>query len=248
MIKLKTNEQLDVMRQSCHIADRALHLAGEMIEPGLSLIAIDNGIKKYITEAGAVPSFYNYNSFPANACISVNSEVIHGIPDNRKLLQGDIVSIDVGAYYKGYHGDCANTFAVGEISSEAKRLIEVTKKSFFDGLAAIKSGGRVGDISSAVQTTVEQAGYSVVKEFVGHGVGRNLHEEPEVPNYGVAGRGPRLYSGMTIAIEPMVCVGSSKVKCLDNGWTVVTCDNSLSAHYENTVAITENGPEILTRV
>jgi methionyl aminopeptidase len=195
---------------------------------------------------GAKPSFLHYNGFPASACISINDVVIHGIPDSRKLKEGDIVSVDVGAYYKGFHGDCAATFACGEISETASRLIEVTRQSFFEGVRFARQGNRVSDISHAVQAYVEENGFSVVRSFVGHGVGANLHEEPEVPNYGRPGRGPRLVRGMTLAIEPMVTEGSYDVRVLKDNWTTVTVDGKLAAHYENTVLITDGEPEILT--
>ncbi len=246
MISIKIQRDIEIMKEACRITARALKMAGESVKPGVSLISIDGIIKRYIESCGANPSFLHYNGFPASACISVNEEVIHGIPGERKLKEGDIVKIEVGAFYKGYHGDCADTFPVGEISREAKRLIEVTKQSFFDGISNIKSLNRVGDISSAIQQTVEKNGFSVIREYVGHGVGAHLHEEPDVPNYGKPGRGARLYSGMTIAIEPMVCAGDYKVRTLDNNWTVVTRDGGLSAHYENTVVITDNGVEIMT--
>ena len=246
MIKLRNKSQIEKLRESGRIAAGALRLAGELAKPGTTLISIDRAIRHFIEDHGAIPSFLNYNGFPASACISVNDEVIHGIPDERKLSEGDIVSVDVGAYYKGFHGDCANTFAVGEITEEAKRLIEVTRESFFKGFAMIAEGNRIGDIASAVQETAESAGFSVVREYVGHGVGENLHESPDVPNYGRPGRGPRLMTGMVFAIEPMICQHSAEVKVLSNDWTVVTVDKGLAAHYENTVALTENGPIILT--
>lgn len=248
MIRLKTASQLEKMRKSCRIAAEARLLAGEMIRPGLKLTELDRAIRSYITSQGAVPSFLNYGGFPASACLSVNEVVIHGIPDERELREGDIISVDVGANIDGYHGDCADTFAVGSISSEAQRLIDVTRKSFFDSLEFVKPGLRIGDIGSAVQSTAEAAGFSVVREYIGHGIGEHLHEEPDVPNYGKPGRGPRLYEGMTIAIEPMVCQFSPAVKVLDDKWTVVTVDHGLAAHYENTVAITSAGAEILTKV
>ncbi|MDD6311872.1 MAG: type I methionyl aminopeptidase [Firmicutes bacterium] len=248
MIKLKSAAQIDLMRTAGKITAGALSYAGQIISEGMTYAELDHEIKKFITDRGAVPTFLNYNGFPASACISVNEEVIHGIPDGRKFKEGDIVSIDVGAYIGGYTGDAANTFGVGRISDEAQRLIDVTKQSFFDGIAKIGPGARIGDISNAIQNTVEHAGFSVIREYVGHGVGRDLHEEPDVPNYGPAGRGPRLYNGMTIAVEPMVCAGRNEIRVLDNGWTVVTCDGSLAAHYENTIAIVDNKVEILTKV
>lgn len=248
MVIIKSPQEIEKMRLACKITAGARELAGQIIKPGITLLEIDREIRHFIESKGAKPSFLNYNGFPASACISVNEELIHGIPSSRKLEEGDIVKVDVGAYFQGYHGDCAATYGVGAISDEAKRLIEVTEQSFFEGIKNIKNGSRVGDIGSAIQKYVEDAGFSVVREYIGHGVGEHLHEEPDVPNYGKSGRGPRLYSGMTIAIEPMVCEGSAAVKTLPNDWTVVSCDGKLTAHYENTVVITDDGVEILTEV
>ena len=246
MITIKNERELESMRQACKITAAARALAGEMVRPGVSTKAIDQAVHDYIVAQGAKPSFLGYNGFPASACISVNSTVIHGIPGGYTLKEGDIVSIDVGAYYKGFHGDCAATFACGAISAEAQRLIDVTKQSFFEGIRFAKKGNRVQDISRAVQAHVESNGFSVVRSFVGHGVGRQLHEEPEVPNFVSSYRGPRLLPGMTIAVEPMVNAGSYDVRVLKDGWTTVTSDGKLSAHYENTVLITDGEPEILT--
>ena len=247
MITLKSGEEIIRMRDAGRIAAIAREIGGEHVKEGVSTAQIDREIKKCILSHGAKPSFLGYGGFPASACISVNEEIIHGIPSSDKILKnGDIVKIDVGAFYKGYHGDCAATFAVGEISEEAQRLIDVTKQSFFEGIAAIGEGKRIGDIGHAIQSYVEKNGFSVVREYIGHGIGRNLHEDPEVPNYGAPGRGQRLRPGMTIAIEPMVNVGDWHVKVLKDEWTVVTADGMLSAHYENTVAFTENGVLILT--
>ncbi|MBE6649994.1 MAG: type I methionyl aminopeptidase [Ruminococcaceae bacterium] len=248
MINIKTQKDIDKMREACKITAGARKLAGELIRPGITTLELDRKIRSFIEQNGAKPSFLNYNGFPASACISVNDEVIHGIPGSRTLIEGDIVKVDVGAYYLGFHGDCADTFPVGDISDEAARLIEITRQSFFEGVKNIKDGSRVGDIGFGIQSFVEENGYSVVRDYIGHGVGEHLHEEPDVPNYGRAGRGPRLYKGMTVAIEPMVCQGDYKVRTLDNDWTVVTCDGSLAAHYENTVVITDSGIEILTEV
>ena len=234
------------MRQACKITAAARALAGELVKPGVSTKAIDRAVHDYIVSQGAKPSFLNYNGFPASACISVNDVVIHGIPGGYILKEGDIVSVDVGAFYKGFHGDCAATYACGAISTEAQRLIDVTKQSFFEGMKFATKGNRVQDISHAIQTYVESNGFSVVRSFVGHGVGRQLHEEPEVPNYGAPGRGPRLLPGMTIAVEPMVNAGTYEVSILKDGWTTVTADGRLAAHYENTVLITDGEPEILT--
>ena len=247
MITLKSGEEIIRMRDAGRIAAIAREIGGECVREGVTTAQIDREIKKCILSHGAKPSFLGYGGFPASACISVNEEIIHGIPSSRRILKnGDIVKIDVGAFYKGYHGDCAATFAVGEISEEAQRLIDVTKQSFFEGIAAIGEGKRIGDIGHAVQSYVEANGFSVVREYIGHGIGKNLHEDPEVPNYGIAGHGQRLRPGMTIAIEPMVNVGDWRVRVLNDKWTVVTADGKLSSHYENTVAITENGVLILT--
>ena len=246
MITIKNEHELIAMRQACKITAAARALAGEMVRPGVSTKQIDKAVHDYIVSQGAKPSFLGYHGFPASACISVNSTVIHGIPGGYVLKEGDIVSVDVGAFYKGYHGDCAATFACGAISAEAQRLIDVTKQSFFEGIRFATRGHRVSDISHAVQKHVESNGFSVVRSFVGHGVGAQLHEEPEVPNYGPAGHGPRLLPGMTLAIEPMVNAGTHEVRVLRDGWTTVTADGMLSAHYENTVLITDGEPEILT--
>ena len=246
MITIKNERELESMRQACIITAKARALAGTMVKPGVSTKAIDQAVYDFIVEQGAKPSFLNYNGFPASACISVNSTVIHGIPDGYILKDGDIVSVDVGAFYKGFHGDCAATFACGAISTEAQKLIDVTRQSFYEGIKLCRRGKRVQDISHAIQTYVESNGFSVVRSFVGHGVGRSLHEEPEVPNFGNPGRGPRLLPGMTLAIEPMVNEGVYDVKVLKDGWTTVTADGKLSAHYENTVLITDGEPEILT--
>ena len=246
MIAIKNEHQLGVMRRACKITAAARALAGEMVRPGVSTKAIDKAVHDYIVAQGARPSFLNYGGFPASSCIAVNSTVIHGIPNDYVLKEGDIVSIDVGAFYKGFHGDCAATYACGAISTEATKLIDVTKQSFFEGIRFATRGHRVSEISHAIQTYVESNGFSVVRTYVGHGVGQQLHEEPEVPNYGAAGRGPRLLPGMTLAIEPMVNVGTADVHVLKDRWTVLTNDGKLSAHYENTVLITDGEPEILT--
>ena len=246
MIAIKNEHELIAMRQACKITAAARALAGEMVRPGVMTKQIDKAVHDYIVSQGAKPSFLGYGGFPASSCISVNSTVIHGIPGDYTLQDGDIVSIDVGAYYKGFHGDCAATFACGTISAEAKKLIDVTKQSFFEGIRFATQGHRVSDISHAIQTYVESNGFSVVRSFVGHGVGAQLHEEPEVPNFGAAGRGPRLLRGMTLAVEPMVNVGTPEVRVLKDRWTTVTADGELSAHYENTVLITDGEPEILT--
>jgi len=234
------------MRQACKITAAARALAGEMVRPGVSTKQIDRAVHDFIVAQGAKPSFLGYHGYPASVCISVNDTVIHGIPGGYTLQDGDIVSIDVGAYYQGFHGDCAATYPCGTVSAQAMRLIEVTKQSFFEGLQQMRPGQRVSDISHAIQTYVESNGFSVVRTFVGHGVGAQLHEEPEVPNFGNPGRGPRLLKGMTLAVEPMVNAGVYDVHILKDGWTVKTNDGKLSAHYENTVLITDGEPEILT--
>ena len=246
MIPIKNEHELEIMRRACKITAAARALAGEMVRPGITTLEIDNAVRDFIRSQNATPSFLHYNGYPKSVCISINDVVIHGIPDHRALKEGDIVSIDVGAVWKGFHGDCAATFACGKISPLAQKLIDVTRQSFFEGLRQVRVGNRVSDIGHAVQAYVEQNGFSVVRSFVGHGVGEHLHEEPEVPNYGFPGRGPRLVRGMTLAIEPMVCAGDYDVRVLRDGWTTVTADGSLAAHYENTVLITDGEPEILT--
>ena len=246
MIAIKNGQDLLNMRQACKITAAVRALAGEMVRPGVSTKEIDKAVHDFIVSQGAKPSFLGYGGFPASTCISVNDTVIHGIPGGYVLQEGDIVSIDVGAYYKGFHGDCAATYPCGTIRADAQKLIDVTKQSFYEGIRFAKKGHRVSDISHAIQTYVESNGFSVVRSFVGHGVGAQLHEEPEVPNYGAPGRGPRLLPGMTLAIEPMVNVGTYEVLVLKDRWTTVTADGKLSAHYENTVLITDGEPEILT--
>ena len=246
MIAIKNEHELEAMRQACKITAAARALAGEMVRPGVSTKQIDKAVHDFIVSQGAKPSFLGYGGFPGSACISVNEVVIHGIPNGYVLKDGDIVSVDVGAYYRGFHGDCAATFACGTISEEAQRLIDVTRQSFFEGIKYAKRGYRVSDISHAVQKHVESNGFAVVRSFVGHGVGAQLHEEPEVPNYGAPGRGPRLLPGMTLAIEPMVTVGTYEVRILKDKWTTVPADGKLAANYENTVLITDGEPEILT--
>ena len=246
MITIKNEHELQSMRRACRITAEARALAGSMVKPGVSTKEIDKAVHDFIVAQGAKPSFLNYNGFPASVCISVNDCVIHGIPGGYTLKEGDIVSVDVGAQIEGFHGDCAATYPCGAISTEAQRLIDVTRESFFVGIKEATKGHRVSDISHAIQTYVESNGFSVVRSFVGHGIGRKLHEDPEVPNFGAAGRGPRLLKGMTLAIEPMVNEGVYDVHVLRDGWTVLTNDGKLSAHYENTVLITDGEPEILT--
>lgn len=248
MINIKNEQEIAIMREAGRISKNALIAGGHAVRAGATTAEVNAVVERYITSHGATPSFKGYNGFPAGACISVNDEVIHGIPGPRKLESGDVVSLDVGAYYKGFHGDNAATFIVeGGRDSEAKeRLVRVTRESFYEGLRFCREGYRVGDISHAVQMHVEKNGYSVVRPFVGHGIGRELHEEPEVPNYGNPGRGPRLTAGMVICIEPMVNMGTHHIRQLSDGWTVITEDGLPAAHYENMVLITKGEPEILT--
>ena len=248
LISIKSPSQIDKMRKAGRITAAARKLAGEMVEPGVTTLQIDREVKKFILSCGAKPSFLGYGGFPGSACISVNEVVIHGIPDHRKLCEGDIVSIDVGAYIDGFHGDCAATFYCGKVSDEARKLVEVTEQSFWEAMKMARAGNRVSDISHAVQQYAEGHGCGVVRSFVGHGVGAKLHEAPEVPNYGAAGHGPRLVPGMTLAVEPMITAGHWEVKVLADKWTTVTCDGFLAAHYENSILITDGDPEILTVV
>ena len=249
MVQIKNSEQLACMRKAGRITGEAILVAREHIREGISTKELDTIIRNYIEKCGAKPSFLGYGGFPGSACISINNEVIHGIPSAKRFLkEGDIVKIDVGAYIGGFHGDSANTFGVGKISEEAEKLIAVTRESFFRGVKMAAKGKRVGDIGSEICGYAEGFGYGVVRKFVGHGIGHELHEDPEIPNFGTAGRGVRLYPGMTIAIEPMINVGTKDVKVLDDGWTVITADGSLSAHYEHTVAITDGEPILLTYV
>ena len=246
MITLKSSHEIDLMRRSGKITAAARALAGEMVKPGVTTQEINDAVERFIRKQGAVPSFLHYNGYPASVCISVNDEIIHGIPGKRVLREGDIVSVDVGAYIGGFHGDCAATFPCGRISPEARRLIDVTRQSFFEGIRFAREGQRLQDISAAVQSYVEQNGFSVVREYVGHGVGAKMHESPEIPNYGRPGHGPRLLRGMTLAIEPMVNAGAAAIQQLSDGWTVKTADGKWAAHYENTILITDGAPEILT--
>ena len=247
-IIIKTAGEIEIMRKAGRITAGARSVARAAIADGLTTRQVDKAVNEFIIKSRAIPTFKGYGGFPASTCISVNDEVIHGIPGKRVIRNGDIVSVDVGATFGGFVGDCAGTYPCGEVSDEAKRLIEVTRQSFFEGLKFARSGYRIDDIGSAIQEYVESRGYSVVRDYVGHGVGRNMHEAPEVPNYSIKGIGanPRLVPGMTIAIEPMINAGGYGVNVLDNGWTVVTNDGSLSAHYENTVLITDGEAEILT--
>ena len=247
MVSLKTARELSLMKDACRISAEALRAAGEAVKPGISTLEIDTIVRQYIEKQGATPSFLGYGGFPASACISVNNVVIHGIPKPTTVLKdGDIVSIDTGACYRGYHGDNAYTFPCGSISAEAQRLLDATRESLYEGIKQATVGNRIGDIGSAVQEYVEARSYSVVRKYVGHGVGAKLHEDPNVPNYGTKGKGIRLLPGMTIAIEPMVNEGTHHTRVLGDKWTVVTVDGRLSAHFEHTIAITPDGPRILT--
>ena len=247
MIVVKTARELKLMQEACTLSARALKLAGEMVEPGVSTYEIDTAVRKFIEGEGGVPSTLGYEGYPASTCISVNSVVVHGIPSKKTILrQGDIVSIDIMAGMNGFHGDNAYTYPCGDISKEAQSLLDATKESLYEGIKAAQAGNRVGDIGSAVQRYVEARSYGVVRDFTGHGVGANLHEDPTIPNYGTPGRGPRLIPGMTIAIEPMITAGGYRTKILSDGWTAVTLDGSLAAHYEHTVCITPDGPRIMT--
>ena len=249
MIIIKNSEQLKLMREAGRITAEALMVAKEAIRPGLSTKELDKQIQRYSEKCGATPTFLGYHGVPGSACISINNEVIHGIPSDKIIIaEGDIVKVDVGARFRGYNGDSARTFAVGKVSDEALRLISVTEQSFYEAMKVAKPGYRIGDIGHAVESFVISNGFSVVKEYTGHGVGAELHEEPEIPNYGREGRGARLYPGMTLAIEPMVNAGTDKVKVRRDGWTVTTADGRLSAHYENSIAITDSDPIILTKI
>lgn len=247
MVSIKTARELSLMKDACRISAEALRVAGEAVKPGVTTLEIDTKVRHYIEKQGAIPSFLGYGGFPASACISVNNVVIHGIPsENTVLKEGDIVSVDVGAYYRGFHGDNAYTFPCGKISVKAQALLDATKESLYEGIKQARVLHRIGDIGSAVQEYVEARSYSVVRNYVGHGVGAKLHEDPSVPNYGTKGRGLRLLPGMTIAIEPMVNEGTHHTRVLGDKWTVVTVDGKLSAHFEHTIAITPDGPKILT--
>ena len=246
LISIKSPREIEAMRRAGRITAQARALAGSMVAPGVTTHEIDTAVRRFIESHGAKPSFLGYGGFPGSACISVNDEVIHGIPGPRKLKEGDIVSVDVGAFLDGFHGDCAATYPCGKISAEAQRLIDVTQQSFFEGIRFAREGQRLSDISAAVQKYVEDNGYSVVREYVGHGIGRKMHESPEVPNFGAPGHGPRLLRGMTIAVEPMVNAGGAAVRVMPDGWTVKTQDGSLAAHYENTILITNGEAELLT--
>ena len=246
MITLKSEHEIELMRRAGKITAAARALARDMVKPGVTTQQIDKAVYHFIKSQGATPSFLNYNGYPASVCVSVNDEIIHGIPGKRMLKEGDIVSVDVGAYIGGFHGDCAGTYPCGQVSDQALDLIRVTQQSFFEGLKFAREGYRLSDISHAVQEYVESHGYSVVREYVGHVIGRRMHESPEVPNFGNPGHGPRLLRGMTIAVEPMVNAGSAAIRQMSDGWTVKTADGKNAAHYENTILITDGEPELLT--
>ena len=247
LISIKSPNEIRLMRRAGRVTAQARALAGSMVRPGVSTLEIDHAVRKFIESQGGTPSFLNYAGYPGSACISVNDVVIHGIPSRHIVLrEGDIVSVDVGACIDGFHGDCAATYACGRISDEARRLIEVTQQSFWEGIQFARVGYRVSDISHAVQAYVEPFGYSLVRDYVGHGVGAKLHEPPEVPNFGPAGHGPRLMAGMTLAVEPMVNQGTWEIQVMKDGWTVKTADGKLAAHYENSILITDGAPEVLT--
>lgn len=249
MIIIKSEQEIDIMRESGKVTGYILKELENFIKPGLSTFDIDRFVEEIILENKMIPAFKGYCGFPASACVSINEEVVHGIPAKDRILkEGDIVSVDVGSTYKGYVSDAARTYGVGKISKEAQKLIDVTRQSFFEGIKFCKVGFRLSDVSHAIQQKAESEGYSVIREFVGHGVGRAMHEEPQIPNYGRPGRGPRIAKGMVFAIEPMICQGSYDVEVLLNDWTVVTVDGKLSAHYENTVVITDGEPELLTLI
>ena len=248
MITIKSKHELKIMQKAGQISKAALLAAGDLVAPGVTTRQLDEAARRVIEKAGAKPAFLGYGGVPATICCSINDEVIHGIPGDRVIQEGDIVSIDTGAIYEGYYGDNAATFGAGKISEEAQKLIDVTRQSFYEGIKFARKGQRISDISHAIGAYCEARGYGVVREFVGHGIGTKMHEAPEIPNFGAPGHGPRLMPGMTLAIEPMINMGTWKVKVLPDGWTVKTLDGSLSAHYENTVLITEGEPIILTSV
>ncbi len=250
MINIKTKQQIAAMRDAGRVVAEVLALMEEMVKPGISTYELDRAAEKQIRNSRAVPTFKGYQGFPASICASIDEEVVHGIPNKHRILrEGEIISIDVGATYRGYVGDAARTFAVGRISDEKARLVQVTEASFFEGMRLAAAGNRIGDLGHAIQAYVEKHGYGVIRELTGHGVGEAMHEAPNVPNYGNRGRGLRLEAGLTIAVEPMVSLGSHQIRILEDGWTVVTKDGSPASHYENTIAITADGaPEILTRL
>lgn len=246
MVEIKTKQEIEKIKKACDVVKEVLEKVEKIIKPGITTKTIDNFAEDIIVSRSAIPSFKNYRGFPASICTSVNEVVVHGIPSEYNLKEGDIVSIDVGAYKDGFHGDAARTFLVGECSEKAKKIVKITEESFFNGIKYANTNFRLLDISSAIQKYVEENGFAVIRDYFGHGIGRNLHEEPTIPNFGKPNRGIKLRAGMVLAIEPMVAENSYDVKTLEDGWTVITADNGLAAHYENTIAITSNGPEILT--
>jgi len=246
MVLFKSEAEIEKIRKASRIVASTLEILVQAVKPGVTTLELDAIAESEIRKAGAIPAFKGYKGFPATLCISVNEEIVHGIPSNKKLKPGDIVGLDLGAIWEGFYGDAARTVAVGQIREEAQKLVEVTEKSLLLGIEQAKPGNRIGDIGYAVQSFVEQHGFSVVRDFVGHGIGRNLHEDPQIPNYGKPGHGPRIKAGMVLAIEPMVCLGRPDVEIMDDNWTAVTRDRSLSAHFEHSVAITANGPVILS--
>ncbi len=247
MIVIKSKQEIDLMRESGKVTAYILNTLSDFIKPGMSTMDVDRYVEETIRKHKMIPTFKGYGGFPGSACVSINDEVVHGIPDEKRIIQeGDIVSVDVGSTYKGYVSDAARTYAVGQVDAEAQRLIDVTRQSFFEGIKYARVGYRLTDISHAIQECAESAGFSVIRDFVGHGVGREMHEDPQIPNYGKPGKGPRLVSGMVFAIEPMICQGGYEVETLTNDWTVVTADGKLAAHYENTVVINDGEPELLT--
>jgi len=245
-ILIKSHAEISLMKEAAQILIEAHELVAKSIQEGITTKELDTIAEKFILSKHALPSFKGYNGYPTAACISINEEVVHGIPGKRKLKQGDLVSVDLGVYYKGYHSDAARSYPVGDVSPDVLKLIEVTKQSFFEGLKYAKAGNHLGEVSHAIQSYIEANGFSVVRDLVGHGIGKELHEEPQVPNYKTPGRGPKLQQGMVLAIEPMVNMGTWQVRALDDDWTFVTRDGMPSAHYENTVVITDDIPEILT--
>ncbi|GAB6099868.1 type I methionyl aminopeptidase [Halanaerocella petrolearia] len=248
MIIRKSKREIEIMKRAGEVVAKTHNMLAEEIEPGITTQEIDQLAEEFILDQGAKPAFKGYQGFPNTVCVAINEQVVHGIPSSNALESGDIIGLDIGAIVDGYYGDAAQTLAVGEVSSETEQLLEVTEESLFKGIEQVKSGNRISDISHAVQEYVEEYGYSVVRKFVGHGVGKKMHESPQIPNFGAPGRGPRLKEGMVLAIEPMVNIGTHKVKTLDDGWTVITQDRELSAHFEHTVAVTETGPQILTQL
>lgn len=248
MISIKSAHEIECMKQAGRIAKKTLDFVKEEIKPGITTAQLDKAVEEFIRSHGATPSFKGYQGFPKSICASLNDEVVHGIPDGRKIKEGDILSVDIGVFYKGYHSDCARTYPVGKISSTAQNLIDVTRQSFYEGIKFAKEGQRLSDISHAIQQYAESYGYSVVRDLTGHGIGTKIHEAPEIPNFGKPAHGPRLYSGMTLAIEPMINEGTYHVNILSNDWTVVTRDHKLSAHYENTILITKGEPLILSKL